>query len=78
MFSQLQTKTYYNSTAMNIILLDHIEKVGAKHEVVSVKAGYGRNYLIPNLRKRQYFLRRSPIFGLLRNFTSSLVAAILY
>ncbi len=33
---------------MNIILLDHIEKVGAKHEVVSVKAGYGRNYLIPN------------------------------
>jgi large subunit ribosomal protein L9 len=32
---------------MNIILLDHIEKVGAKHEVVTVKDGYGRNYLIP-------------------------------
>jgi len=32
---------------MNIILLDHIEKVGAKHEVVKVKDGYGRNYLIP-------------------------------
>lgn len=32
---------------MQIILLDHIEKVGAKHEVVTVKDGYGRNYLIP-------------------------------
>lgn len=32
---------------MNIILLEHIEKVGAKHEVVKVKDGYGRNYLIP-------------------------------
>lgn len=32
---------------MNIILLDHIEKVGIKHEVVKVKDGYGRNYLIP-------------------------------
>lgn len=32
---------------MNIILLDDIEKVGDKHEVVSVKPGYARNYLIP-------------------------------
>lgn len=32
---------------MEIILLDHIEKVGAKHDVVKVKDGYGRNYLIP-------------------------------
>jgi large subunit ribosomal protein L9 len=32
---------------MNIILLDNIEKVGRKHEVVTVKDGYGRNYLIP-------------------------------
>ncbi|MCA0237971.1 MAG: 50S ribosomal protein L9 [Bacteroidetes bacterium] len=32
---------------MNIILLEHIEKVGAKHDVVKVKDGYGRNYLIP-------------------------------
>jgi large subunit ribosomal protein L9 len=32
---------------MNIILLDHIEKVGSKHDVVKVKDGYGRNYLIP-------------------------------
>ena len=33
---------------MDIILLEHIEKVGAKHDVVKVKDGYGRNYLIPN------------------------------
>ncbi len=32
---------------MNIILLEHIEKVGAKHDVVKVKDGYGRNYLLP-------------------------------
>lgn len=32
---------------MNIILLEHIEKVGAKHDVVKVKDGFGRNYLIP-------------------------------
>lgn len=32
---------------MDIILLEHIEKVGAKHDIVKVKDGYGRNYLIP-------------------------------
>jgi len=32
---------------MEIILLKDLDKVGAKHEVVSVKDGYGRNYLIP-------------------------------
>ncbi len=32
---------------MNIILLEHIDKVGAKHDVVKVKDGFGRNYLIP-------------------------------
>ena len=32
---------------MNIILLENIDKVGAKHEVVKVKDGFGRNYLIP-------------------------------
>lgn len=32
---------------MNIILLDHIDKVGAKHDVVKVRDGFGRNYLIP-------------------------------
>ncbi len=32
---------------MNIILLEHIEKVGAKLDVVKVKDGYGRNYLLP-------------------------------
>jgi len=32
---------------MDIILLQDIEKVGDKHELVSVKPGYARNYLIP-------------------------------
>lgn len=32
---------------MDIILLQDIEKVGYKYDVVTVKDGYGRNYLIP-------------------------------
>ncbi|MBK8192136.1 MAG: 50S ribosomal protein L9 [Lewinellaceae bacterium] len=32
---------------MNIILLEHIDKVGERHDVVKVKDGYGRNYLLP-------------------------------
>lgn len=32
---------------MDIILLEDIEKVGDKHEIVSVKPGYARNFLIP-------------------------------
>jgi len=32
---------------MDIILLTDVEKVGYKHEVATVKNGYGRNYLIP-------------------------------
>jgi large subunit ribosomal protein L9 len=32
---------------MEVILLRDVDKVGGKHEVVSVKNGYGRNYLIP-------------------------------
>ncbi len=32
---------------MEIILLKDVEFVGYKHDVVSVKNGYGRNYLIP-------------------------------
>lgn len=32
---------------MEIILLKDIDKVGKRYEVVTVKNGYGRNYLIP-------------------------------
>ena len=32
---------------MEIILLKDVNKVGDKHEIVSVKNGFGRNYLIP-------------------------------
>ena len=33
---------------MNIILKENVEKLGFKNEIVSVKKGFGRNYLIPN------------------------------
>ena len=32
---------------MDIILLKGLDKVGGKHEIVKVKDGYGRNFLIP-------------------------------
>ena len=32
---------------MEIILLKDVDKVGDKHEIVDVKPGYARNYLIP-------------------------------
>ena len=32
---------------MDIILLKDIDKLGYRHDVVTVKNGYGRNYLIP-------------------------------
>ena len=32
---------------MEIILLKDVNKVGDKHEIVTVKNGFGRNYLIP-------------------------------
>ena len=32
---------------MEIILLKDIDSLGDKHEIVNVKPGYGRNYLIP-------------------------------
>jgi large subunit ribosomal protein L9 len=32
---------------MNVILLDNIENLGNIGDLVSVKAGYGRNYLLP-------------------------------
>ncbi len=32
---------------MEVILLEDIQNLGHKDDIVSVKAGYGRNYLIP-------------------------------
>lgn len=32
---------------MNIILLKDMDKLGDKHDVVKVRPGYGRNFLIP-------------------------------
>lgn len=53
---------------MEVILLQDIEKVGKKFEVVKVRDGYGRNYLIPkgmamlanesNMRRLEEYRRR--------------------
>lgn len=32
---------------MNVILLDHVENLGSIGDLVKVKPGYGRNFLIP-------------------------------
>ncbi|WP_116108686.1 50S ribosomal protein L9 [Lewinella sp. IMCC34191] len=32
---------------MKVIMLQDVEKVGDKHEVIEVKDGFGRNYLLP-------------------------------
>jgi len=32
---------------MNVILLDNVENLGSIGDLVSVKAGYGRNFLLP-------------------------------
>lgn len=38
---------------MQIILLERIEKLGQMGDVVSVKPGYARNYLLPKLKARR-------------------------
>lgn len=53
---------------MEVILLQDIDKVGGKFELVKVKDGYGRNYLIPqglaiiansgNMKRLEEFKRR--------------------
>ncbi|MEM8584158.1 MAG: 50S ribosomal protein L9 [Bacteroidota bacterium] len=32
---------------MQVIMLKDVDKVGDKHEIITVKPGFGRNYLIP-------------------------------
>ncbi len=40
---------------MEIILKEDVVNLGYKNDIVTVKSGYGRNYLIPLFLKRQYF-----------------------
>ena len=44
--AQPDIETIGNRT-MNVILLDNVENLGSIGDIVSVKPGYGRNFLIP-------------------------------
>ncbi|MEM9823595.1 MAG: 50S ribosomal protein L9 [Bacteroidota bacterium] len=77
---------------MDIILLTDVDKVGEKHEIVTVKNGYGRNYLIPqglalianktNRKrlaelKRQDSIREQKMIGTYQDIATKLVGAVL-
>ena len=77
---------------MDIILLKDIDKVGEKHQIVTVKNGYGRNYLIPqglalianttNRKrlaelKRQDAIREQKMIGTYQEIATKLVGATL-
>lgn len=77
---------------MDIILLKDLDKVGGKHEIVTVKNGYGRNYLIPqglaliankaNRKrlaelKRQDSIREQKMVGTYQDIATKLVGATL-
>lgn len=47
---------------MDIILLERVEKLGAIGDVVSVKDGYARNYLLPNKKALRANDRNKQVF----------------
>jgi large subunit ribosomal protein L9 len=47
---------------MDIILLERVEKLGAIGDVVSVKDGYARNYLLPNKKALRANERNKKVF----------------
>jgi large subunit ribosomal protein L9 len=46
--SAARNRTELRIFVMNVILLDKVENLGNIGDLVKVKAGYGRNYLIPH------------------------------
>jgi len=77
---------------MDIILLKDVDKVGGKHEIVTVKNGYGRNFLIPqglalianktnrkrlSELKRQDSIREEKMIGTYQEIATKLVGATL-
>ena len=49
---------------MNVILLERIEKLGQIGDLVKVKPGYGRNFLLPKVR---LYLHQKKILKASRN-----------
>jgi large subunit ribosomal protein L9 len=45
---------------MQIILLEKVVNLGNLGDIVKVKDGYARNFLIPNRKARRATLKRSP------------------
>ena len=45
--SQNETGLVNKKRTMEIILIQDVDNLGAKNEVVKVKNGYARNYLLP-------------------------------
>lgn len=77
---------------MNVILLDHIERLGDRYDVVKVRDGYGRNYLIPrglaivankaNLArveglKKQQAKKEAAMLGTYREYAAKLEATLI-
>ncbi|MCB0705954.1 MAG: 50S ribosomal protein L9 [Saprospiraceae bacterium] len=77
---------------MEIILLEDVEKVGGKFEIVKVKNGFGRNYLIPqgiaiiangaNMKRLEDYKRREAAktkanLGIYQDMATKLADAVL-
>lgn len=41
------TQSVRHGTSIRVLLLEDLEKIGNKGEIVTVKRGYARNYLVP-------------------------------
>ena len=47
---------------MQVILLQRVAKLGQMGDVVDVKSGYARNFLLPQKKSTQRFKRKCSLF----------------
>lgn len=45
-----------HGTSISVILLENLEKRGQKGEVIDVKRGFARNFLVPRKKAGEYIL----------------------